>query len=86
MDDLVDCRLIQALLTGDPACVLGLALPLGLVEFGQPLLEEQPVLLWELLDPLEDIVTASLISKSHSSLGMMTPRLTESRCILAGTA
>src|SRR5207302_105755 len=51
----VNRRLIQAPFAGDPARVLGLALPLSLGQFGQPLLEDQAVLLGELFDAVEDL-------------------------------
>jgi hypothetical protein len=54
-DRLIDRRLIQASFAGDPARVLGLALPFGLGNFGQPLFEEQAILLGELFDAVEDL-------------------------------
>jgi hypothetical protein len=55
MDGLVDRRLIQAAFAGDLACVLSLALPLGLGQFGRPFFQDQSVLSRELFDPVEDL-------------------------------
>jgi predicted nuclease of predicted toxin-antitoxin system len=50
MDGLIDRRLIQAPFAGGPSRELGLALPLSLGDFGQPLFEEQAILFGELFD------------------------------------
>jgi len=55
MDGLVDRRLIQTPFASDPACVLGLAILFGLGDFGEPLFEEQTVLLGELFDAVKDL-------------------------------
>jgi hypothetical protein len=75
LDGPVNRRLIHASFADDPARVLGLALPLGLGQFGQSLFEDQAILLGELFDVVEDFAhgLAHLEASSRLGWGIITP-------------
>jgi hypothetical protein len=56
----VDRGLVELAALGFPTRWAGGLLPFAFEGFGQPLLQQQAILLWELLNPLENVLDRGL--------------------------